>query len=311
MNISTRNKDKNIKCAGIVLYNPNINRLLENFNSIRDQVDFVILIDNFSTNIAIIKELNLIDEKTILIENNENKGVAKALNQITDLAKKMNYDYVYLLDQDTISSPTIISTYNDFIKFNDVGLLTPYIVDINKTDIDSYKAQKHAKTTEVNWAITSGSLINIYFWELVGKFDEFLFIDNVDIDYSIRLKLYGIKQYRINEEYILHEVGNAVPTFLYIYHKDNANKWLWRRYYRSNHSQVRNYYMVRNGIILARKYRKYRNFYVSILMTFIYIIPKIIFEDKKISRIKIVILGIRDGFSKNNRIQEFTFDNRS
>ena len=41
---------KDLTAAGIVLYNPDINRMNENINNIINQVDYVILVDNGSKN---------------------------------------------------------------------------------------------------------------------------------------------------------------------------------------------------------------------------------------------------------------------
>ena len=43
-------------CAGIVTYNPDITRLVENINAIYNQVDNVIIVDNNSKNIAEIEQ---------------------------------------------------------------------------------------------------------------------------------------------------------------------------------------------------------------------------------------------------------------
>ena len=51
-------------CAGIVTYNPNIDRLRENYLHIRDQVDVIIICDNGSGNLNEIKEI-LDDKKGI------------------------------------------------------------------------------------------------------------------------------------------------------------------------------------------------------------------------------------------------------
>lgn len=160
------------------------------------------------------------------------------------------------------------------------------------------------KISEVDWAITSGSLINLNVWDKIGKFSDELFIDAVDFDYSIRLQINGYRQLRINTEYLLQEVGNAEPTIIFRPHKDNTGKWSWKRYYRTNHALIRQYYMVRNNIILARKYKKYRSFVKGIIFVLIFTMSKILVEKKKSRLIKMVFKGIVDGFNYNVSIYQ-------
>lgn len=291
------------KCAGVVLYNPDINRLIENYKTISKQVDDIIFVDNNSDNF---KEIN--DEfhgvpNVRIIKNKENKGIATALNQICQEAKNLKYEWVYLLDQDSISSTSIISSYSKNLSNERVALLSPYIIDTNKTSIEEYQQLRITGVTEVDWAITAGSMIRLDVWELVGKFDEELFIDAVDIDYSIRLKVNGFQQLRVNYDYILQEVGKAEPTFIIRPHRDNAGKWTLKRYYRSNHSDLRQYYMVRNNIILTKRYRKYKSSCKGYLFIALVTLPKLIFEKNKMKLVKAILKGMYDG--ANFKVKEY------
>ena len=64
--------------TGIILYNPDLSRLRENISAILPQVDKVVLVENGSSDITYLKELE--DEKIELIVNEENMGIAYALN---------------------------------------------------------------------------------------------------------------------------------------------------------------------------------------------------------------------------------------
>ncbi|WP_163144061.1 glycosyltransferase family 2 protein [Bacillus sp. 22-7] len=286
----------NYCCAGIVLFNPEIDRLTDNIAAIKEQVNKIILIDNNSNNSdQILKEYEL-SEEFIIVRNNENKGIATALNQICEIAEKNEYEWVLLLDQDSVCSPNLIESYKKYISDESVALLTPYIIDINKLSFDEYSELKLPETSAVNWAITSGSLIRLKTWEKVGRFYDDLFIDAVDIDYSIRLKLNGYKQIRVNREYLLQEVGHAEPTCIMRPHKDNSGKWTIKRYYRSNHSLLRQYYMTRNNIIIARKYSQYIPMMKSVSFTMVMSLPKPFVEKNKFKLLHSLILGFKDGF---------------
>ena len=74
-------------CAGIVTFNPEISRLSENIDAIRNQVDAIFIVDNNSNNINIIKKIISKDSGIKLICNNQNRGIATALNQLMKAAE--------------------------------------------------------------------------------------------------------------------------------------------------------------------------------------------------------------------------------
>ncbi|NQX45866.1 glycosyltransferase [Paenibacillus tritici] len=296
------NSENQGNCAGIVLYNPDLDRLDQNINSIRNQIDLIFLIDNNSENITLITQKYNNDAQIHIMKNYENKGIAFALNQICQLAIAFKYEWVLLLDQDSICSSKIIRTYNNYTSDQSVALLTPYIIDINKTNLEEYKSKRLTNFSFVEWAITSGSMIRIDAWKKVGFFDEELFIDAVDFDFSFRLQINGYKQIRINSEYLLQEVGNAEPTWIYRPHIDNSGKWTIKRYYRTNHSLIRQYYMIRNHLIIARKYQKYKSKNRRIIFVIALALPKIFVEKNKFKLVKVMYKGFIDGFKFNVKI---------
>ncbi|MCA1386833.1 glycosyltransferase, partial [Bradyrhizobium sp. BRP05] len=79
-------------CAGIVLFNPEIERLNENIEHIRKQVPMVILVDNGSSNLEDVKSLIYDLPNIILLENGKNLGIAQALNRILRKAQKEHYE---------------------------------------------------------------------------------------------------------------------------------------------------------------------------------------------------------------------------
>ena len=72
---------RNKIAAGIVLYNPDIDRLKKNLEAIAPQVEKVFLVDNHSDHIENIKKLLEQFPVCELIENEKNAGIATALNQ--------------------------------------------------------------------------------------------------------------------------------------------------------------------------------------------------------------------------------------
>ena len=89
-------------CAGIVTYNPDIERLNENILAIYKQVRVVFVVDNGSNNIDQIEKICSVKKNTYLIKNNKNLGIASALNRIMCQAKNAGASWCLLLDQDSI-----------------------------------------------------------------------------------------------------------------------------------------------------------------------------------------------------------------
>ncbi|MHB8132373.1 MAG: glycosyltransferase, partial [Mobilitalea sp.] len=86
--------------AGIVLFNPNIDRLKKNIDAILPQVEVLYIIDNNSDNIDLIEKYLQNKNTIILQKNSENFGIAKALNQMCNLANLKGFDWILTLDQD-------------------------------------------------------------------------------------------------------------------------------------------------------------------------------------------------------------------
>lgn len=289
-----------INFAGIVTYNPVISVLKRNIDAIYINTDQIVIVDNNSNNIKDISMLIANYEKVELIKLEKNYGIAYALNQIVEEAKNKNYDWVMLLDQDSECDKKIFLKYNEFLLENHnkkIALLAPYIIDINKMSINDYSLLKLPEYSKISFAITSASLINIDIYEKIGKFDNQLFIDCVDMDYSKRLELNGYEQIRINGTYLLQQVGDAEKTKILRIHKDNAGKISIMPYYRTNHSLLRQYYIARNNIIMLKKYfvgiRKLK----QCIFIFLYLFAKLFVEKNKIKLTKTIIKGIADGIN--------------
>ena len=90
--------------TGIVTYNPDIGRLKQNLETITDQTDELLIIDNASENFSQIKTL----AAGKFIELEKNHGIAYALRRLMDFANKNGYDWVLTLDQDSVACQMIL-----------------------------------------------------------------------------------------------------------------------------------------------------------------------------------------------------------
>lgn len=292
------NKKKYI-VAGIVLYNPEIKRLKENIKAILPQVNEIIFFDNGSKNFYQVKKIinKYCVQHSIILSYKKNMGIAHALNEIAKLAIKRKYKWLLTLDQDTVVKNNLIDWYSDFLNLPNVGQLCCGYEDINipgsKMGVDlNYK--KYV-AIQVGKCITSGTLINLCSLKKVGGFDEYLFIDKVDDEISFLLQKNGYYTYKINFIGMTHEMGNI-----------KKRRVLWKTIYTSNYNFFRRYYIARNGVIVAKRFKddlKMSEVVISQLKEWIVVI---LFEKEKIKKSKAMFKGFFDGvISKEKRKSYF------
>lgn len=274
-----------MKClAGIVTYNPNIEILKQNISSIFEQVDNVIVIDNGSKNNP---EINEIAKSMYckMINLPENMGIAYALNLILDYADKNNYDYFLTLDQDSICPKNIIEVYYKYLNLTDWGILTCNYIS---TDEKATNKNYPNKISEVNECITSGSFCKVSVFKRIGGFDNKLFIDCVDNDICINLRVNGYRIFKVNEIEIKHNLG--------VYYCRNFFNHKIIIY---SEPPFRHYYISRNWVLLSKKYHK--NYYGRVIRIWL---KSFIFESRKYKITKATFLGIYDGLQgKSGKIR--------
>lgn len=268
--------------AGIVLYNPDIIRLEENICNICMQVNKLILIDNSSKNIDEINKLLTKFTDIVLVKNKENKGIAYALNQIGKISNDENADWFLTIDQDSICDKKLISEYVKFVNVKGVGQITCNIVDRSFGNEGKYIETKYE---EIEYCITSGTLVNVEAYNICGGFDERLFIDKVDWDFSLSLKENGYKTIKIAFNGLIHEIGEKAKIITIGTHTHTI----------FNHSSIRRYYIARNAIYCAKKHKD-----ISLLRiltaTMFDIIIVFLFEKDKCIKLKKSLQGLFEGF---------------
>jgi len=288
-------------CAGIVLYNPEIERLKQNVEAILPQVDFIIFADNASINAD---ELHTIfdNDKIKWINNDKNNGVAGALNQLVKYADDSGYKWILTLDQDSVCDTSLVGELKAAIgKYDNVAMSSPRVID-RKLDLPEDSAQTPRETTaqrettvqretepllpaieSIDMCITSGCLTNVKAVLEAGGFNERLFIDQVDHDMCLRLKRQGYTLLRVNSTVLIQEFGQ----------KAVRRRFLWKTVLYHHHSPYRVYYQTRNMLFMVRKYgleftQHPRLYYWRLFVSFFI---KFIYEPQRFSRLAAFIRG--------------------
>lgn len=281
--------------TSVICFNPVLKRLIYNIQSVAPQTNEILIIDNHSNNFSKIKrEIQKatigIETPICWIENKRNIGVATALNKSLKYALTKGYEWILTLDQDSICSRNMVYTMLNSIKTYDhkknVAVLAPQIHDIN-----FFREKKHYPIKErfkkVKTVITSGSLVNTKVAELVGGFEEKLFIDYVDHEFCLRINKYGFEVIQVPRAVLFHEVG-----------KITSHNMLFFKVATTNHIPVRRYFIYRNKFFTYRKYFLKFPFWVlrDALSGLKSIFIIILFETNKIEKLKMILKGIFDGF---------------
>lgn len=271
--------------CSIITFNPEIQLLKKNIESIQNQVDKIIIIDNFSSNVDEIRAIVIEGDKLVLIQNKKNLGIAAALNQAFEYAKLNNYNWVLTLDQDSVCPNSFVNRLHYLALQEDrVGIMAPTIIDRNVGKIGHIVPDCN-KYKEVRTCITSGALTNVSAWKEIGKFDEKMFIDSVDFEFCYRLRKYKYKVLQTNKVKLSHSIGDAkVRKFIFIKFKD------------AEHNAFRDFYIAQNNIYYPKKHKLIlhliRGNFRNLRLLFI----TLIYQKDKLKKVSSIIKGWINGY---------------
>lgn len=266
-------KKRNI-IAIIVAYNPNINDLYKNILAINEQVDKILIVNNGS-------KLRLDPNYNVeILDNNQNLGIAAALNIGIKYSIMNKFEYALLMDQDSRLEYNAVKFLITELQNKDIAMAVPSIIYQGKT-----KKYTCSKDRNVDFAITSGSCIRLSDVDSIGLMDEKLFIDGVDFDYCFKIKIAGYKITQLNKAILYQHLGNL-----------KEHKILFFKFHPTNHNYIRQYYIVRNRLYLGIKYLKINPLFLckSILRITYNIFLILIFEQDKVRKLTYSLKGLYD-----------------
>ena len=269
-------KTKNV-VAVVVLYNPN-RLVIKNILTYHSFLENIVVVDNSETsNEEILNDLKKM-LKIHLIVNQENKGIATALNQGIQKAILLGGEWILTMDQDSYFEGDMLKNY--FKLFDDLNDK----VKIAALGPNYEKENSLEQIIKVENLITSGTLLNADVFKKIKGYDEKLFIDEVDNDYCYRAQLEGYDLYQCNNIFMNHALGN----------KKQITSIFGSKKTRILHSPIRLYYIVRNSLYMSEKYKNV--FPIAIKKTNRDVIVRIknnlLYGSEKWSTIKFLLLGI-------------------
>ena len=240
--------DRKSICCVIITYNPEKD-LISLINTIISQVDKIIIVDNNSKSecLNIILEIAR-NERVCAILNNNNFGIAKAINQGVRAAKELGYFWSLTFDQDSKPFENIIDIFSEVIlRYNNTQNLGAIGLNYINKGSGKYRTKQRKNPNplyrKADYLITSGCLFGIDNFIKVGGAREDLFIDNVDTEFCLRMRNSGKTLLITERPGMIHESGVSIKRNLLLIKMSSPN-----------HNYIRRYYMARNHIILSKEY---------------------------------------------------------
>jgi rhamnosyltransferase len=288
---------KNSICAIIVTYQIGKD-LLKCLNSVKDQVQETVIVDNGSDaeTVSVLKEIERTCNNVKVIYNRRNLGIAVALNVGVRYALDRQYKWVLTMDHDSEAAPgmveSIIKAYDQLAArgTENIGIIAASFVDRNvQTSYGQEKQSKQASgIEEVLRCISSGSMINCAVFKKVGFFNEHLFMYYVDDDFCLRCK---DKNWRI---YI-----SRAATFIHSEGRRQIKKLVWKTFIYRNYDFLAMYYMARNGVYMLKKHFNYPRYCWGGVIKHLcnIIITMILFSRNRTTLIRYTLKGIWHGIT--------------
>jgi rhamnosyltransferase len=278
-------------CAVIVTYHPDMN-ICDHVGRIVSQVSQTVIVDNGSPE-ACVEQLKAIAARFAvhLILNPRNEGIARALNQGAEWACSVGFAWILMLDQDTAVAPHMVESLTEVFRCHPharslavIGsTYTDKVTGKLKTTPSNAQGPKYAEAVST---LTSGSLISLRVYRVIGGFRREFFIDCVDHEYCLRARSRGYQVVVTSKPVMTHGIGHLTE-----------HRVLWKTVGTANYVPARQYFLSRNSFVMAREYlRTDPRWVLAYLWSWLKSIVVIcLFEKARGAKIKSIFRGCMDG----------------
>jgi rhamnosyltransferase len=209
------------------------------------QLDRVVVVDDGSHTAG---PLRNVDDLIHVVELDENKGIAFALNAGIDQARELGATHLVTLDQDSELPPGYVGDAMHLLdRLDDRGMRVAAIVPERFGSTRVVTSQEGVPLDPIQ----SGQLIPLRLFDEIGGFAEELFIDSVDTEFTLRARAAGYEFHILNGSTLDHALGDQTPIRVFGKHLVLFGRPRHLHY----HRPFRTYYIVRNGLTLWRMHR--------------------------------------------------------
>ena len=286
-------------CAIVVAYYPDVSKMQDQIALVARQVFHVLIIDNTPKKRTDRPLSDNIKDVTV-IQNGQNIGLSRAQNIGIQWVLDHGYDYVLILDQDSIPGSAMVEKLlSSFVLLKRRGIKlaavgprygredapTSCFLRFGKYRYEYIECNDKKPLVPCSFLISSGMLIPTEVFSQVGLMDETLFIDHVDTEWCMRAMSMGYASYGVCDAYMAHELGERV-----------VKVWWGRDRNISIHHAFRLYYIFRNSILLyKRKYLSMRWKIFDLKRLMFFPVLYLLYSDEKLRSLKYMALGILHG----------------
>lgn len=231
----------------VVTYFPDRIRLKEGLVSLSSQVRNLILVSNNSD------DFSDLDLPVIHLDLQENKGIGYAQNIGIQKAIQLGAQFVLTSDQDTVYPIGYVNSLLEVIydlhkAKKKIGAVGPVFRDENnqgkihpmvkfgKFTLTKFFSKEHVSA--VSHIISSGMLIPVESFHVVGLMREEFFMDWIDTEWCWRSTNLGYEVFQVPSIVVSHTLGNSSKDY-FIFSE-------------TNHSYPREYFKIRNAIFLLQ-----------------------------------------------------------
>lgn len=242
-----------IVVAGVVVYRPELEKLVSLVNSTLPQVSSCVLVINEAPDDlpAQLARQGVEVRSLVFVSMGYNRGVATAQNAGIAAAREARATHVLLLDQDSVPATDMVLKFLEALENNpNAAAVGPRYIDSRQenpppfTCINGLRLTRCGCVTEslvvrVDYLISSGCLIPLHIVDRIGGMRDELFIDYIDVEWGLRARRHGFESYGVCAAKMQHNLG------------DYPLKFFSRKI--PLHSPLRHYFHFRNAILLYRE----------------------------------------------------------
>lgn len=251
-------KDCSMVVAVVVIYFPDISLLKRQFSQLKGQVFHIVVVDNTPTELSPLSEVS--SNLFTFLRLGKNLGLAKGLNVGIAKAMELGATHVLLMDQDSIPQDKMVTKLMAGLteaqnKYR-VAASGPNFHDSRGASFTPFWRVGFPRNKPVlslkdeafvfsDCLITSGCLVTLEAFQIIGELNERLFIDNVDLEWCLRARHMGWHLVGIPDAILSHRLGDT--------HIDAP--WLFKilgKKVAIQHNSTRLYYIMRNRMLLYR-----------------------------------------------------------
>jgi len=243
----------------------------------------------------------------IFLKNDKNLGFTGGNNTGIRYALKNSYEYILLLNNDTIVTelflsllvksiendpligaiqPKIMFNQNRNIIWNAGGIFNSFLTKTSTIGENQIDVGQFDKSSETDWITGCCFLVRSSVIKEIGLLDQRFFIYHEDVDWSFKIKQKGLIMFYEPSSVIYHETGMSDKN-----HGTHSE---------GNVSPFSHYMGVKNHLFLVRRYAKGIDLIGSWMYQFVKLSGYLVYFvlRGRFKKFNFVLKGIRDGLTK-------------